>query len=61
MKPVVVQIDINQPCAVVWEYMENADHNPEWLEKCKRPSGAPSHRSASALATSRSRDSSVRR
>lgn len=32
MKPVIVELDINQPCAVVWEYMENAEHNPEWLE-----------------------------
>lgn len=31
MKPVVVRIDIDRPCAVVWEYMENAEHNPEWL------------------------------
>jgi uncharacterized membrane protein len=32
MKPVVVEIEIHRPCAVVWEYMENAEHNPEWLK-----------------------------
>ncbi len=32
MKPVVVEIDIKGPCSVVWEYMENAEHNPEWLQ-----------------------------
>jgi uncharacterized membrane protein len=31
MKPVVVQIEIERPPPVVWEYMENAEHNPEWL------------------------------
>ena len=31
MKPVVVEIEIDRPPAVVWEYMENAEHNPEWL------------------------------
>jgi uncharacterized membrane protein len=31
VKSVVVQIEIDRPCAVVWEYMENAEHNPEWL------------------------------
>jgi uncharacterized protein YndB with AHSA1/START domain len=31
VKPVVVEIEINRPPAVVWEYMENAEHNPEWL------------------------------
>lgn len=31
MKPVVVQIDINRPCPIAWEYMANAEHNPEWL------------------------------
>jgi uncharacterized membrane protein len=32
MKPVVVELEINRPQAVVWEYMENAEHNPEWLQ-----------------------------
>lgn len=32
MKPVVVGLEINRPSAVVWEYLENAEHNPEWLE-----------------------------
>lgn len=31
MKPVVIQIDINCPPNVGWEYMVNAEHNPEWL------------------------------
>lgn len=31
MKPVVVEVEIGRSCAVVWEYMENAEHNPEWL------------------------------
>ena len=31
MKPVVVQIEIDRPAAVLWEYLENAEHNPEWL------------------------------
>ena len=31
MKPVVVQIEIDRPCEVVWEFMQNAEHNPEWL------------------------------
>lgn len=31
MKPVVVQIEIDRPSAVVWECLENAEHNPEWL------------------------------
>jgi uncharacterized membrane protein len=31
LKPVTIQLEIDQPCAVVWEYMENAEHNPEWL------------------------------
>lgn len=31
MKPVVVEIEIDRKPAVVWEYMENAEHNPEWL------------------------------
>ena len=32
MKPVLVQIEIDRPCAEVWEYMENAERNPEWLK-----------------------------
>jgi uncharacterized membrane protein len=32
VKPVVVELEINRPLAVVWEYMENAEHNPEWLQ-----------------------------
>jgi len=32
VKPVVVELEINRPCALVWEYMENAEHNPEWLK-----------------------------
>ena len=31
MRPVVVQIEITRPCSLVWEYVENAEHNPEWL------------------------------
>jgi uncharacterized protein YndB with AHSA1/START domain len=31
MKPVVVELEIDRPCEVVWEYMENAEHNPEWI------------------------------
>jgi uncharacterized membrane protein len=31
MKPVVVKIEIKRPCPIVWEYMANAEHNPEWL------------------------------
>jgi uncharacterized membrane protein len=35
MKPVVVSIEINRPCPVVWEYMEHAERNPEWLRNMK--------------------------
>lgn len=31
MKPVVVEIEINCAPAIAWEYMVNAEHNPEWL------------------------------
>jgi uncharacterized membrane protein len=31
MKPVVVELEIDRPASVVWEYMKNAEHNPEWL------------------------------
>src|SRR5262249_23290917 len=30
MNPVVVDQEIERPAEVVWEYMENAEHNPEW-------------------------------
>jgi uncharacterized membrane protein len=32
MRPVVVEVEIGRTCGVVWEYMENAEHNPEWLQ-----------------------------
>jgi uncharacterized membrane protein len=35
VKPVVVELEINRPCAMVWEYLENAEHNPEWLRNMK--------------------------
>lgn len=31
MKPVVVQVEINCSPSVAWEYMLNAERNPEWL------------------------------
>jgi uncharacterized membrane protein len=31
VKPVVVEVEINRPSAVVWEYLEDAERNPEWL------------------------------
>jgi uncharacterized membrane protein len=31
MKPVVVEIEINCASQVAWEYMVNAEHNPQWL------------------------------
>src|SRR5215471_13902871 len=31
MKPVVVQVEINCMPQIAWEYMVNAEHNPEWL------------------------------
>jgi uncharacterized membrane protein len=31
MKPVTVEIEISRPPADVWEYLVNAEHNPEWL------------------------------
>jgi uncharacterized membrane protein len=31
MKPVTVQVEISRPPAVIWEYLANAEHNPEWL------------------------------
>ena len=35
MKPVVVELEIARPADVVWEYMENAEHNPEWLSNMR--------------------------
>jgi uncharacterized protein YndB with AHSA1/START domain len=35
VRPVIVQIEIGRPREVVWEYMENAEHNPEWLRNMK--------------------------
>jgi uncharacterized membrane protein len=35
VKPVVVQIEIDRPAADVWEYMENSEHNPEWIPNMK--------------------------
>jgi uncharacterized membrane protein len=31
MRPVTVQIEISRSPADVWEYLVNAEHNPEWL------------------------------
>jgi uncharacterized membrane protein len=31
VKPVSVQIEIGRSPADVWEYLVNAEHNPEWL------------------------------
>jgi uncharacterized protein YndB with AHSA1/START domain len=31
MKPVTVEIEVGRPAADVWEYLVNAEHNPEWL------------------------------
>ncbi len=31
MKPVTVEIEISRPPGDVWEYLANAEHNPEWL------------------------------
>jgi len=31
MKPVKVQVEVSCAPAVAWEYMVNAEHNPEWL------------------------------
>jgi uncharacterized membrane protein len=44
MKAVVVQVEINRAPAVVWEYMANAEHNPEWLrnmQSCRWITGPP--------------------
>ena len=35
MKPVVVELEIGRSAEVVWEYMENAEHNPEWLSNMR--------------------------
>jgi uncharacterized membrane protein len=32
VRPVVVELEIDRAPAIVWEYMENAEHNPEWLQ-----------------------------
>ena len=32
MKPVTIKIEIGRPAARVWEYLVNAEHNPEWLK-----------------------------
>jgi len=31
VKPVTVEIEISRPPGDVWDYLENAEHNPEWL------------------------------
>ena len=31
MRPVTVQIEISRAPADIWEYLVNAEHNPEWL------------------------------
>ena len=31
MKPVTVEIEISRAPVDVWEYLVNAEHNPEWL------------------------------
>jgi uncharacterized membrane protein len=44
MKAVVVQVEINRAPAVVWEYMANAEHNPQWLrnmQSCRWITGPP--------------------
>jgi uncharacterized membrane protein len=44
MKPVVVQVEINRPPSVVWEYLQNAERNPQWLtnmQSCRWLSGPP--------------------
>jgi uncharacterized membrane protein len=35
VKPVVVEQEIERSAEVVWEYMENAEHNPEWLSNMR--------------------------
>ena len=35
MKPVLVELEIERSADVVWEYMENAEHNPEWLSNMR--------------------------
>jgi uncharacterized membrane protein len=35
MRPIVVEQEIERPAEVVWEYMENAEHNPEWLSNMR--------------------------
>jgi uncharacterized membrane protein len=35
MRPVVVEQEIERSAEVVWEYMANAEHNPEWLSNMR--------------------------
>lgn len=35
MKPIVVEQEIERPTGIVWDYMENAEHNPEWLSNMR--------------------------
>jgi uncharacterized membrane protein len=35
MKPIVVEQEIERPTEIVWDYMENAEHNPEWLSNMR--------------------------
>jgi uncharacterized membrane protein len=35
MKPIVVEQEIARPTEIVWEYLENAEHNPEWLSNMR--------------------------
>lgn len=35
MKPVIVEVEVDRRCEAVWEYMENAERNPEWLPNMK--------------------------
>ena len=32
MKPVTVNVEVGRPAADVWEYLVNAEHNPQWLK-----------------------------
>jgi uncharacterized protein YndB with AHSA1/START domain len=44
VKPVTVEVEIARPPAVVWEYLANAEHNPEWLRNmssCRWITGPP--------------------
>jgi uncharacterized membrane protein len=35
MKPVVVQIEIGCPAAAAWEYLADAERNPQWLRNMR--------------------------